>query len=235
MIGHAPLRFTAGTPLDAPHLPCGARTWKVRATSETTRAKGSRMTTETPPVRVRIAPSPTGDPHVGTAYVGLLNYAFARKHRGKLILRIEDTDRSRSTAWFEEAIIESLRWFGITWDEGPDVGGACGPYRQSERSVIYREHAARLVREGHAYRCFCSPERLDRVRKERRSQKLNTGYDRHCRDLPQSEIDRHLADGTPYVVRLRMPLEGETAFHDRLRGGGAVQERTHRRPSAAQE
>ena len=169
-------------------------------------------------VRVRLAPSPTGDPHVGTAYVGLINYVFARKHQGQLVLRIEDTDQTRSSPLFEEAILESLRWFGITWDEGPDVGGPFGPYRQSERSAIYREHAETLIRTGHAYRCFCSPERLDRVRKERRRQKLNTGYDRHCLNLPRSEIDRHLAEGTPFVVRLKVPLEGETTFQDRLRG-----------------
>ncbi len=169
-------------------------------------------------VRVRLAPSPTGDPHVGTAYVGLINYVFARKNHGQLVLRIEDTDQTRSSPLFEQAILESLKWFGITWDEGPDVGGPFGPYRQSERSAIYREHAEKLIQDGHAYRCFCSPERLDQVRKERRRQKLNTGYDRHCRNLPPSEIERHLADGTPYVVRLKMPLEGETTFTDRLRG-----------------
>ncbi len=169
-------------------------------------------------VRVRLAPSPTGDPHVGTAYVGLINYVFARKHHGRLVLRIEDTDQSRSSPLFEQAILESLKWFGLTWDEGPDVGGPFGPYRQSERTAIYREHAERLIQNGHAYRCFCSPERLDQVRKARRSQKLNTGYDRHCRNLSQAEIQRHLDQGTPYVVRLKMPLEGETTFTDRLRG-----------------
>ncbi len=176
------------------------------------------MSDQAQTVRVRIAPSPTGDPHVGTAYVGLLNYVFARKHHGSLVLRIEDTDRNRSSTRFEEAILESLRWFGISWDEGPDVGGPFGPYRQSERLSIYQEHAERLVASGHAYRCFCSPERLDAVRKERRARKLNTGYDRHCRHLEPAEIERHLAQGTPHVIRLKMPIEGETVFHDRLRG-----------------
>src|SRR5262245_44923565 len=113
-------------------------------------------------VRVRIAPSPTGDPHVGTAYVALFNYAFARRHNGQFVLRIEDTDRQRSTAKSEKAIIDSLRWLGLTWDEGPDIGGPYGPYRQSERGEFYRKHADRLLESGDAYRCFCSAERLER-------------------------------------------------------------------------
>src|SRR5271168_2093566 len=110
------------------------------------------------PVRVRIAPSPTGDPHVGTAYVALINYCFAKKYGGRFVLRIEDTDRARSTGESEQAIISSLRWLGLDWDEGPDVGGPYAPYRQSERSEIYREHAGRLLNEGKAYLCFCTEE-----------------------------------------------------------------------------
>src|ERR1051325_4105979 len=112
-------------------------------------------------VRTRIAPSPTGDPHVGTAYVALFNYAMARKHGGQFLLRIEDTDRQRSHPASEGMIFEALRWLGLAWDEGPDVGGPCGPYRQSERFAIYRAHADELVARGAAYPCFCTPERLD--------------------------------------------------------------------------
>ncbi len=122
------------------------------------------IATETP-IRVRIAPSPTGDPHVGTAYIGLLNYIYARQRSGKFILRIEDTDRTRFVPTSEQMIFDSLRWLGLTWDEGPDVGGPFGPYRQSERTEIYRNHAEILLKNGTAYRCFCSPDELEEVRK----------------------------------------------------------------------
>ncbi len=115
-------------------------------------------------VRVRVAPSPTGDPHVGTAYQALFNYAFARKHGGQFLLRIEDTDRARSTRQSELLILESLRWLGLSWDEGPDVSGPHAPYRQSERLSIYRDHVEELLKKGHAYRCFCTRERLDAMR-----------------------------------------------------------------------
>ena len=118
-------------------------------------------------VRTRIAPSPTGDPHVGTAYVSLFNWIWARKHGGQFLLRIEDTDQTRSTPESEAAIMRSLRWLGLEWDEGPDVGGPKGPYRQSERTELYREHAQQLIGRGYAYRCFCTPERLSAVRCER--------------------------------------------------------------------
>jgi glutamyl-tRNA synthetase len=120
------------------------------------------------PVRVRIAPSPTGDPHVGTAYIALFNMIFARRHGGRFILRIEDTDQARSTRQSEESIFRSLRWLGLAWDEGPDVGGPYGPYRQSERKEIYATHAETLIARGHAYRCFCTNERVERVRAEQR-------------------------------------------------------------------
>src|SRR5256885_5150408 len=118
------------------------------------------------PVRVRIAPSPTGDPHVGTAYIALFNYVFARKLGGKFLLRIEDTDRARSTRESEDAILRALKWVGLSWDEGPDVGGPHGPYRQSERAEIYKQHAELLLERGRAYRCFCTPERLAALRAE---------------------------------------------------------------------
>src|SRR5437773_6558230 len=135
------------------------------------------------PVRVRVAPSPTGDPHVGTAYQALFNYAFARSRSGRFILRIEDTDQARSSRDYEDAILEALRWLGLGWDEGPDVGGPHGPYRQSERTAIYREHAMRLVATGAAYLCFCTAERLDALRREQRENKLPIGYDGRCREL----------------------------------------------------
>jgi glutamyl-tRNA synthetase len=166
-------------------------------------------------IRVRIAPSPTGDPHVGTAYQALFNYAFAKGRDGKFILRIEDTDQTRSTKESEEAILESLRWLGLQWDEGPDVGGPHEPYRQSERIAIYREHVDSLLDAGHAYCCFCTRERLQKMRTR---QGADTGYDRHCRNIPSDESDKRVAAGEPFVVRMKVPLEGECVFRDLLRG-----------------
>lgn len=172
----------------------------------------------TRPVRVRIAPSPTGDPHVGTAYIGLINLVFARQHGGQFIIRIEDTDQTRSTRAFEDAIFRSLRWFGLTWDEGPDIGGPHGPYRQSERTEIYQEHAQRLIDRGYAYRCFCTSERLEDLRARQRAEKANPGYDRHCRELSADDIQKNLDASLPYVVRLKMPVDGDSIIRDRLRG-----------------
>ena len=169
-------------------------------------------------VRTRIAPSPTGDPHVGTAYVALFNYAMARKHGGQFVLRIEDTDRQRSSAASEEMIFDSLRWLGLDWDEGPDVGGPYGPYRQSERSEIYTEHANRLVDSGAAYPCFCSRERLTDLRQEQRRAKAQLGYDGHCRTIPPDEAQRRIDSGEEHVIRLAMPNEGEIVVNDLLRG-----------------
>ncbi len=164
------------------------------------------------PVRVRIAPSPTGDPHVGTAYIALFNYAFARQSGGKFVLRIEDTDQTRARADSERMIFEALRWVGLEWDEGPDVGGPHGPYRQSERSAIYREHVDKLLANGTAYRCTCTAERLAASRAQQQAEKRSViGYDRHCRDLDQP------AD-QPHVVRLKAPLGGTVIVKDRLRG-----------------
>jgi len=169
-------------------------------------------------VRTRIAPSPTGDPHVGTAYVALFNYALAKKHGGQFILRIEDTDRERSSAASEAMIFEALHWLGLRWDEGPDVGGPHGPYRQSERTAVYREHAEELVRRDGAYPCFCTRERLDALREEQKARKANFGYDGRCRALPRDEAGRRRAAGEPHVVRLAMPRGGETVVRDLLRG-----------------
>jgi len=171
--------------------------------------------------RVRIAPSPTGDPHVGTAYIALFNYVFARKFGGTFVLRIEDTDQERYTAGSEAAIFEALHWLGLQWDEGPDVGGPRGPYRQSERLPLYREQVAVLLAKGEAYRCFCSRERLDEVRKQQIADKSpKLGYDGHCRALDPAEAARRAAAGEAHVVRLRVP-EGETLVFDHLRNDGA--------------
>lgn len=166
---------------------------------------------------VRIAPSPTGDAHVGTGYIALFNYAFAKQQGGKFLLRIEDTDQARSTKESEAAILDALRWLGISWDEGPDVGGPNGPYRQSERLDIYREHAELLVEKGHAYWCSCTPERLAELRKEQMARKENPGYDGRCRDRDPAEVKREIEAGAPAVIRLKTPREGETRFVDRLR------------------
>jgi glutamyl-tRNA synthetase len=170
-------------------------------------------------VRTRLAPSPTGDPHVGTAYQALFDYVWARKNGGKFVLRIEDTDRDRSTPDSERAILDSLRWLGLEWDEGPDIGGPFGPYRQSERVHIYREHADRLLNQGDAYPCFCSKERLEEVRSNLSEESAsNRGYDRRCRDIPPSDAAARVRAGEPHVVRMKVPLEGECVWKDLLRG-----------------
>ena len=171
-------------------------------------------------VRVRIAPSPTGDPHVGTAYVALFNYIFAKHNKGSFVLRIEDTDQTRSTPESETAILDSLRWLNLNWNEGPDVGGPYGPYRQSERTEIYREHADKLIESGHAYRCFCTPERLTEMRKVRGPRQ--TGYDRHCRHLTAEEQQEKLDSGISFVVRSAFPIEGETSWTEIRRGNITV-------------
>jgi glutamyl-tRNA synthetase len=169
-------------------------------------------------VRTRIAPSPTGDPHVGTAYVALFNYAVARHGGGQFVLRIEDTDRERSSEASEAMIFDALRWLGLGWDEGPDVGGPYGPYRQSERTAIYRDHVEILVGRGAAYPCFCTRERLDALRAEQKEKKLNFGYDGLCRKLPAEEAAARRGGGETHVIRLAMPDEGKTVVPDLLRG-----------------
>jgi len=177
------------------------------------------MASPSRPVRVRIAPSPTGDPHVGTAYIALFNYAFAKHEGGTFVLRIEDTDQSRARGDSEQMIFDALRWVGLTWDEGPDVGGPYGPYRQSERKDIYREHPATLVATGKAYRRFCTAERLAEVRAEQQAKKASfLGYDRHCRTLEPEVAAARAAAGEAHTVRLATPLTGKVKVEDRLRG-----------------
>jgi glutamyl-tRNA synthetase len=179
----------------------------------------SISTTEAP-IRVRIAPSPTGDPHVGTAYIGLINYLYARQRNGKFVLRIEDTDRARFVATSEQEIFNSLRWLGLTWDEGPDLGGPYGPYRQSERTEIYREHVELLLANGTAYRSFETPEELEDLRQRQIAAKLPPRYDGAHRELSQAQIDAYLAEGRAYTVRLKVPAGDPafTEFKDELRG-----------------
>lgn len=169
-------------------------------------------------VRTRIAPSPTGDPHVGTAYIALFNLCFARQHGGEFILRIEDTDQVRSTRESEQQIYDALRWLGIEWSEGPDVGGPHGPYRQSERGHIYQKYSAELVDKGHAFHCFCSAERLDKVRAEQMEAKQTPRYDGHCMSLPAAHVQQRLAAGEPNVVRMKVPTAGLCVVPDMLRG-----------------
>ncbi len=169
-------------------------------------------------VRTRVAPSPTGDPHVGTAYVALVNYSFAKQNGGEFILRIEDTDRARSTPESERAILDALHWCGLSWDEGPDVGGPHGPYRQSERSSIYQKYAAELLANGHAFKCFCTPQRLEEMRVAQRSAAQPSRYDGLCLTYSPEEVARREAAGEPYVVRLRVPDEGVCVVDDLRRG-----------------
>ncbi len=169
-------------------------------------------------VRTRVAPSPTGDPHVGTAYVALINLCFARKHGGQFILRVEDTDRTRSTQQSEGAILESLRWLGMSWDEGPDIGGPHGPYRQSERGESYQEHVAQLLAQGNAFKCFCTAERLEEMRVAQRAAHQPPHYDGHCLTLTAQEVTEKEIAGIPSVVRLKVPSEGACVFDDVLRG-----------------
>ncbi|MCS6950887.1 MAG: glutamate--tRNA ligase [bacterium] len=161
-------------------------------------------------VRVRFAPSPTGSPHIGNIRTALFTWLFARKHGGVFILRIEDTDRARYVEGSVQEIMDSLRWLGLDWDEGP--------YFQSQRLPLYREVAEQLVATGHAYRCYCTPERLEELRRQQEAAKQPTGYDRKCRYLSEEERAKIEAAGTPYVIRFAMPLEGETVFYDEIRG-----------------
>ncbi len=169
-------------------------------------------------IRVRFAPSPTGFLHIGGARTALFNWLFARATGGAFILRIEDTDRSRYVAEAEADILASLRWLGLDWDEGPDKGGAFVPYHQSKRTSLYKEQIEFLLEKGAAYRCFCTPERLDQMRKEQEARKQTTGYDRHCRHLAPEAAAQRAQAGERHVVRLKIPLEGKTRFHDEIRG-----------------
>ena len=169
-------------------------------------------------VRVRFAPSPTGYFHAGSARTLLFNWLFARRHGGKFILRIEDTDQTRYHPDALPDLLSGTRWLGLDWDEGPEVGGPFGPYFQSQRLPLYREHAQKLVASGHAYPCYCSEERLAQMREEQKQGGESPGYDRRCRELTAKQRSDLEAQGITPVVRLKVPLEGETGFTDLIRG-----------------
>jgi glutamyl-tRNA synthetase len=170
-------------------------------------------------VRTRVAPSPTGDPHVGTAYIALFNLCFARAHGGQFLLRIEDTDQARSTPESEQAILDSLRWLGIEWDEGPDIGGAYGPYRQSERMALYGEYAQQLVAKGKAFHCYRTAAELDALREARLAAGNSTALKHSDLQLDDAEVDKRRQAGAPYVIRMLVPEgEGTCAIEDMLRG-----------------
>lgn len=173
--------------------------------------------TVVPPVRVRYAPSPTGYPHVGNIRTAMFNWLFARHYGGSFIVRIEDTDVERKVEGAIEDILHSLRWLGLEWDEGPEVGGNYGPYFQSQRLNLYQPVAQQLVRDGYAYPCYCSHETLEAMRAEQVRRGQPPGYDRRCRNLSQEERSRHEAQGVTPVVRFKVPLTGRTQFHDLIR------------------
>ena len=177
------------------------------------------------PVRVRFAPSPTGHTHLGSARTALYDYLLARQTGGQFILRIEDTDRKRFVPGAEEELMAGLRWLGVEWDEGPDVGGSFGPYRQSERKEIYQNYARQLINSGNAYYCFCKPDRLEKVRKEQQARKDSYHYDGLCRDMDLLEAEKRVAAGEPHVIRFKTPRQGTTTVRDVLRGDITVENR----------
>jgi len=175
------------------------------------------------PVRVRYAPSPTGYPHVGNIRTALFNWLFARHYGGSFIVRIEDTDVTRKVEGAVKAVLDGLRWLGLDWDEGPEVGGKYGPYFQSQRLEKYLETAQRLVAQDNAYYCYCSTQRLEEMRAEQVRRKQPPGYDRRCRDLSHEERAKKEAEGITSVVRFKTPLDGQTRFNDLIRGDVAFE------------
>ncbi len=169
-------------------------------------------------IRLRFAPSPTGFLHIGSLRTVLFDYLIAKTLGGKLILRIEDTDQKREVEGAVEGLIDILDWIGIKFDEGPHVGGQFGPYTQSQRMEIYKEYTQILLKKGLAYYCFCTPERLTQMREKQQAQKIPPRYDRTCRDLSKQEVEERIKKGEPFVVRQKMPLDGEIVVHDELRG-----------------
>ncbi len=169
------------------------------------------------PVRVRFCPSPTGSPHVGLARTALFNWAFARHHGGTFVFRIEDTDPSRDTQESYDTLLEVMRWLGLHWDEGPEVGGPYGPYRQSERYDVYRDVAAKLLDAGRAYHCYCTTEELDERNEKARAEGRAPGYDGHCRSLTAEQVASYEGEGRKPVVRFRMP-DHPITFDDLIRG-----------------
>jgi len=185
------------------------------------------MSTDTNrPIRTRIAPSPTGLPHVGNIRNAVYSWLFARHHGGQFVFRLEDTDRERYDAASEQALYRAFRWLGLDYDEGPDVGGPYGPYVQSERLEHYQAAAQQLIEQGNAYKCYCTRERISQIREARQKANIHPyGYDRHCRALTDEERQRLDEAGTPYVVRFAIPQEGATSFDDAVRGTITYQNR----------
>ena len=169
-------------------------------------------------VRTRFAPSPTGYLHIGGARTALFSWLYARRYGGQFILRIEDTDQKRTVEGAADALMEAMRWLGITWDEGPDIGGEYGPYIQSERRELYHEWAHWLVDNGHAYKCFATADELDAKRQAQIAAGVQPHYDRCYRDLPAEEVAKLEAEERPYVIRYKMPLDGQTVVPDLIRG-----------------
>lgn len=184
------------------------------------------MTSSSTPARVRFAPSPTGHLHLGGARTALYDYLLAKQTGGQFILRIEDTDRKRLVQGAEEEIMAGLRWLGLEWDEGPDIGGPYGPYRQSERKEIYQQYAQQLIEKDCAFYCFCSPEHLEKVRTEQQKNKQIPHYDGTCRNLDPEEARRRVEAGEKHVVRFKAPREGSITVRDALRGDITVENRT---------
>ncbi|KAL4911948.1 hypothetical protein BDW62DRAFT_195811 [Aspergillus aurantiobrunneus] len=197
------------------------RSWvcmQCRQASSTPSAASHNKKTKLPdfPARTRFAPSPTGYLHLGSLRTALFNYLLAKRTGGQFLLRIEDTDQKRTIPGAEQRLCDDLQWAGLQWDEGPVVGGAFGPYRQSERTAIYRNHTHNLIHDGHAYRCFCSAERLDTFARHRSQAGLPPGYDRKCAELSPEESEERAAKGESHVVRLK--VEGYPVFEDLVYG-----------------
>lgn len=177
------------------------------------------------PARVRYAPSPTGDPHIGNIRTAIWTWLYARHTGGQFIVRLEDTDQTREVPGSLERILGSLEWLGLTWDEGPDIGGPYAPYVQSQRLDLYHAAVDRLLAEGNAYRCFCTPEELDEMRQRQQAEKRAPGYEGRCRDLPRELTEARALD-EHFVVRFKVPREGSTTVEDLLRGPVTVENRT---------
>ena len=177
-------------------------------------------------VRTRFAPSPTGYMHIGNLRTALYTYLIAKKEGGKFILRIEDTDQERYVEGATDIIYRTLKTVGLNWDEGPDIGGPVGPYIQSERIGIFKQYAVELVEKGAAYYCFCDKDRLAELKAVQEASGVSPMYDRHCRNLSKEEVEAKLAEGVPYVIRQKIPLEGTTTFHDELFGDITVENST---------
>jgi len=169
-------------------------------------------------VRLRFAPSPTGFLHIGSLRTVLFNYFIVKSLGGKFILRIEDTDQKREVSGSAEKLIEILDWLGIKFDEGPNIDGGYGPYVQSQRRGIYDKYVKELLASGQAYHCFCTSERLQKMKEDQAAEKLPPRYDRICRDLKTEEVEKRIANNEPFVIRQKMPLEGEVAVYDELHG-----------------